>query len=345
MRVLQVITLCELGGAQSIVANIANNICSEHDVVVASGEGDGKMWAMLDKKVTCEHCKYLKRAPSPFNDLMASYELWKLYRKYRPDVIHLHSSKAGILGRLIFPRKKIVYTVHGFDTVRLAHRSFLFLEKLMQHMCRAIVAVSDYDKYNLLAENIKNNVSTIHNGTNVTEIKENLSFNIPNKYKKVVLCIARISPQKNCELFFDIAKLLPEYAFVWIGNQEEVKRHPENVFFLGNLPNAAMYNSIADLFILPTNYEGLPIVIIEAMSFGRPIVASNVGGVSELVQDGVNGYAVENKAEVFADKIKYILENPEVEEKMSENSKTSYKENFTVERMVKQYKDLYKTLV
>ena len=120
MRVLQVITLCELGGAQTVVANIANGICDNHDVIVASGEGDGKMWHMLDDKVQRVHCKHLKRRISFLNDLLTMYDFWKIYRKYRPDVIHLHSSKAGMLGRLVFPSKKIIYTVHGFDTIRLA---------------------------------------------------------------------------------------------------------------------------------------------------------------------------------------------------------------------------------
>ena len=75
-----------------------------------------------------------------------------------------------------------------------------------------------------------------------------------------------------------IATLLPDYAFVWIGNQSEVKEYPKNVFFMGNIPDAGKYNSIADLFILPSNYEGLPMVILEAMSAGKPVVASNVGG-------------------------------------------------------------------
>lgn len=341
MRVLEIITLCELGGAQSVVANIANGICDDHEVIVASGEGDGKMWDMLDKRVERVQCKHLKRNPSIFSDLRTLYDFWKLNRKYRPDIIHLHSSKAGMLGRIAFPTKKVVYTVHGFDSVRVAHRSFLFLERFMQHFCNAIVAVSYYDERNLLAEGIMKNVSTVYNGTPVPELKKQVSFGLPEKYGKTVLCVARISPQKNCALFQKVASLLPEYAFVWIGNQEEVTEHPDNVFFMGNIPDAAAYSSVADLFFLPTNYEGLPIVIIEAMSHACPVVASDVGGVSELVRDGVNGYALENSAELFAEKIRYILENPQVHESMSKASKEMYEKNFTVDKMVDGYKDVY----
>ena len=345
MRVLQVITLCELGGAQTVVANIANSICDKHEVIVASGEGDGKMWHMLDKRVKRIHCRHLMRDISPINDLRTLYDLWKLNRQFKPDIVHLHSSKAGILGRLAFPSKKVVYTVHGFDTVRLANRKFLFLEKLMQKCCRSIVAVSEYDRRNLVAENIKNNVSTVYNGTLPPVVPAGLSFGIPSKYKKTILCIARVSYPKNSVLFMEVARLLPEYAFVWIGNKEPVEGAPDNAFFLGNITNAAIYCSLADVFMLPSDYEGLPIVIIEAMSHGKPVVASNVGGISELVHNGVNGYALENKADVFADKIRYILEDSKVYESMSKASKTMYEKDFTVEKMAGEYKKVYNSVL
>ena len=138
-----------------------------------------------------------------------------------------------------------------------------------------------------------------------------------------------------------MAKLLPQYAFVWIGNKEEISGTPENVFFLGNIPNAAMYCPMADLFVLPSNYEGLPIVIIEAMGSGLPVVASNVGGVSELVNDDVNGYALENNVTLFAEKIDYILKNPQVCDRMSAASKERYERLFSVDKMVEGYKTVY----
>ncbi|MBO7323299.1 MAG: glycosyltransferase, partial [Bacteroidales bacterium] len=108
---------------------------------------------------------------------------------------------------------------------------------------------------------------------------------------------------------------------------------------------AAMYCSLADIFMLPSEYEGLPIVIIEAMSFGKPVVASNVGGISELVHNDVNGYTLKNDAAVFAEKIDYILENPQVYDKMSQSSKELYNEHFTVDKMVDGYMEKYNRLL
>lgn len=345
MRILQIITLCELGGAQSVVANIANSLCANNDVIVASGEGDGKMWQMLDKKVTKVHMSYLKRELSLIDDLRTLYDFWCLYRKYKPDIIHLHSSKAGMLGRVAFPARKVVYTVHGFDSVRVANRKFLFLEKMMQWRCKSIVAVSKYDEHGLNIEKINHNVTTIYNGTFTPAVCKDLLFTVPAKYKKTILCVARLSPQKNVKLFMDVAALLPEYAFVWIGNQDSLEGNSDNVFFLGNIPNAAMYSSIADLFVLTSNYEGLPIVILEAMSLGKPIVASNVGGIHEIVHDGVNGYTLENNAQLFAEKISYILENPQVYDSMCKNSKEIYEKDFTIEKMVEKYKEVYAKVI
>ena len=110
---------------------------------------------------------------------------------------------------------------------------------------------------------------------------------------------------------------------------------------MGNLPNAGAYNEYADLFILPSDYEGLPIVIIEAMSFGKPVVASNVGGISEIITDNINGFTIDNKPELFVEKIEYILENKNVYDYLSKNALIRFQQDLTVEKMVKRYENIY----
>ena len=316
MKILQIITLCELGGAQSVVINLANELSKNHEVIVAAGEGDGKMWPMLKNNIKKEYCKTLKRAISPIDDFRTLFTFIKLYIKYKPDIIHLHSSKAGMLGRIIFPSNKIIYTVHGFDSIRLAHRIFLPIERFMQRYNKAIVGVSNYDMHNI-------------------------SFPFLSDKKKI-LCIARVAKPKRLDIFLKTAELLPEYDFIWIGNNQEIKTDLANVHFLGNIPNASIYNSISDLFILPSDFEGLPMVIIEAMSYKRPIVASNVGGINEIVQNGENGYVVNNDAQHFAQRIKEIIENQELYNKLSNNSYIRYKKDLTINKMVDLYLELYK---
>ena len=341
MIILQVITLCELGGAQSVVVNLANRLSEEHRVIVAAGEGDGKMWPLLSPKIERVRIPSLLRKLSPVNDVKTIFELRKLYRKYKPDIIHLHSSKVGILGGVAFPKSKVVYTVHGFDSIRVAYRKYLPIEKALQNRCRAIVGVSRYDERNLLNEGITNHVSMIYNGIYPPCNLSADPFTGIKGYKRKVLCIARLAAPKRIDLFLEVAALLPQYAFIWIGNKENVTmKHTDNVFFMGNLPNAGAYNRYADLFFLPSNYEGLPIVIIEALACGKPVVASAVGGISELL-DGNNGFAVENTASRMAEKIEYILSDETMYRQMALAAEQTYLQSFTVDKMVDGYVQIY----
>ncbi|MBR4028815.1 MAG: glycosyltransferase family 4 protein [Alistipes sp.] len=347
MKILQVITRSELGGAQTVVVQLANRLSDTHDVVLVAGEGDGKMLEMVSPRVTCVRSRYLQRALSPVKDIRAALELRRIYRKHRPDVIHLHSSKAGTLGRLVFPTKKVVYTVHGFDSIRLAFRKFLPVERILQRACSAIVTVSNYDEKNLHNEGIIHNVSTIYNGITPPDSNSIERLNIANNYKKIVLSIARVNPPKEPKLFIETARLLPQYGFIWIGNQESVEHLgdiPANCHFLGNMVNAGAYCAQADLFMLPSNYEGLPMVIIEAMSCGRPVVASDVGGVSEIVRNDINGYTLPNRAELFAEKIETILSNENLYARMSKSALEIFERELTIDKMVEGYMSVYRSL-
>jgi glycosyltransferase involved in cell wall biosynthesis len=156
------------------------------------------------------------------------------------------------------------------------------------------------------------------------------------------MCIARISPQKRFESYIEIAKLLPKYAFVWIGADTEYDDLPNNVFCLRGLPNAKRYIQLADIFVLPTNYEGVPIVVIDALSYGKPVVSSNVGGISEIVINNQNGFVVENENAIFAEKINYILGNDNVYQEFAKKSLEIFYSNLTIKKMVDDYSKIYR---
>lgn len=345
MRILQIITLCELGGAQSVVINLANKLCENHEVIVVAGEGDGKMFSLLDSRVKTDRILSLVRKLSPLNEAKTIIAMKRLYNKYNPDIIHLHSSKAGLLGRLAFPKNKIVYTVHGFDSIRLAYRKFLTLERLLQNRCAAIVGVSKYDEENLKKEGITKNISTVYNGLYKPQHLEYNPFEKFNKFKYKILCIARLAPPKNHKLFLEVANKLPDCAFIWIGNQNNPKfDYPQNVFFIGNISGAGSYTEYADLFMLPSNYEGLPMVIIESLSMGTPVMASSVGGITELL-DGKNGWALENDPEKMANAISdYLSMSEDERSQMKRNAINTYQNQFTVDNMVNGYMEIYKKL-
>ncbi|MGF1926317.1 MAG: glycosyltransferase, partial [Bacteroidia bacterium] len=229
MKIFHVITLADLGGAQSVVINLAQeSIKDGHQVFVVS-EQDGPMWDVLDERIVKIRIPELQRAISPKKEIIVLQKLKQLYRQFKPDLVHLHSSKIGILGRLAFPSKKVLYTVHGFDSIRLAYKIFLPLEKLLKNWVKFIVAVSHYDLRNLNAEGIDGNTVVIHNGIadwpNLQRVGDpDPTYLSLKKIKEscfVLLSIARLSKPKRFDLFCELAescKHKRNIKFVWIGN-------------------------------------------------------------------------------------------------------------------------------
>ncbi|MET3035649.1 glycosyltransferase [Chryseobacterium sp. NRRL B-14859] len=348
MKILHVITLAELGGAQSVVINLAEKLVEQgHQVFVASSL-HGEMWNVLHKDVVQIKLKNLHHAIG-LKDILVLNELRNIYCRIKPDIIHLHSSKIGILGRLCFPKSKIVYTVHGFDSIRLRYRKFLPIERALKKRCKAIVGVSQYDTSNLLKENIKDNVYLVRNGIkdfalyNNEAKSENILYRIKQQSgKKIILSISRLAPPKRFDLFCKLAEafLDSSYQFVWIGNKEDVIEIPENVIMLGEREDAHKYYKYADLALLLSDYEGLPISLIEALCYSKPIIASDVGGISELLDE--NGILVsnENLSEII-NSITFILANQNIYEKFAKNSRQIFESKFTIEKMYSKYMDLY----
>lgn len=350
MRIFHVITLSSVGGAQSVVVNLANAQVEENEVWVISSLS-GEAWKALRPEVKVVRIRQLRRAIG-WRDLIVLMKLVYYRLKYRPGVVHLHSSKMGALGRLAYSPRRTVYTVHGFDSIRVANRFFLPIEKALKGWCARIVGVSEYDVRNLIAEGIQKKVTCVYNGiddklvVDIEKVNAGIREQIQNiraHYKKVIMSIARDDAPKRIDLFIEAARLLPDYAFVWIGNSDDHAKGG-NVFLMGQIPLAWQLLEYADVFVLPSNYEGLPMSIIEALAFGRPVVASDVGGITELL-DGRNGFAVENDAEVMAAKIRYVLEDAERYAGMSQAARLTYLEKFTVERMVEGYDSIYREIV
>ena len=353
MKILHIITNTELGGAQKVCIDLCRSAVADgNSVAVASMDG-GYLWLQLPSEVEQFKLKNMVKPINPKMDFKVFFELKKVIKQFNPDVIHLHSSKAGVLGRLVaFPHcKRVVYTVHGFDSIRLKYRVFLPLEKILQHFCGAIVDVSDYDNKNLHNEKIKKHVSTVYNGIDESSVKKATTFPV-NTDKKTVLTIARISPPKKIQMFLDVAEKLPDYQFVWFGGSPEHKTEelstvykvPENVVLLGDVPNASSYIHFCDLFVLFSNFEGLPMTIIEAMSQKKAIVASNVGGIYELV-DNSNGCLIENDVDCACNAIEKILSDDALRKSMEEKSYSKFKESFTLQKMWSGYKSIYEQLV
>lgn len=352
MKILHIITNTALGGAQKVCIDLCRSAVADGNTVAVASMDGGYLWDQLPSEVDQFKLKNMVKPINPKKDLKVFFELKKVLNSFRPDIIHLHSSKAGVIGRLVsLPHcRRVVYTVHGFDSIRLKYRVFLPLEKVLQYFCGAIVGVSEYDNINLHREKIKKNISTVYNGIDENSIARAEFFPVRTN-KKIVMTIARISQQKKLQMFLDVAKLLPEYQFVWFGGSSEhtaedlpnVYKVPENVVLLGDVPNASSYIYFCDLFVLFSNFEGLPMTIIEAMSQKKAVVASNVGGIYELVDD-TNGALIENDVNIACTAIKNILNNPEIKANMEEKAYEKFTDSFTLEKMWSGYKEIYKRI-
>lgn len=347
MKILQIITLSDLGGAQSVVLHLVNAYAKQgHEVLVISSKG-GKMWEAFDERVIKVECNYFKREIDPILDLKAIFFIRKIYKKFNPDIIHLHSSKAGVWGRIAgwFQKEKIIYTIHGFDTILNANRIFLPIEKILSRRTNFFVPVSEYDQKLLMNIGIKNTriiKNAIPDIVN-NDLLRDLFFEVRSNNKKIVLSVARLSPQKKFEMFLDVARSMKDESilFYWIGNQAPVDNLPENVKCLGEIPNASQYVKHCDLFVLFSNYEGLPISILEAFASSVPVVASAVGGVTELL-DGNNGIAVENNVSIAVDAIRFFLNDNIKMQQSKKAARLTYEKYFTIDKMVNSYFELYK---
>lgn len=355
MKILHIITNTELGGAQKVCIDLCRSAVADGDEVAVTSMSEGFLWSQLPPEVKQYQLKNMVKPIKPKYDIKVLRELRKVRKDFKPDIIQLHSSKAGVLGRIIGlgSSSKVVYTVHGFDSIRLMHRVFIPLERVLQYCCKGIVGVSDYDKNNLLSEKITHNVVTIYNGISETSIKKENAFPVEIsgiKDKKIILTIARIAPPKNLKLFLETASKFTNenYLFIWIGGSpeytiEDIKKMydvPSNVILLGDVSEASRYINLCDLFVLFSDFEGLPMTIIEAMSQKKAIVASDVGGIHELV-DNSNGALINNSIDDSESAIRKIMADDELRNKLGLKSYEKFQEKFTLEKMWKSYKDLY----
>ncbi len=333
---------------------------------MACGSGGILVNRLKEEGVSVYEIPTLKRNISIHNDLKALFTLYKLTKKGGYDVVHCHSTKAGLLGRFaawFAGVKKIFFTVHGWSFYNTGeyghlHKLLIFLEKIAANVSTKIICVSENDR----REGIKNKIAppekfvVIHNGISRNSInKGKLRGEIDVEEKDIVFgMVARLAYPKNPMLFLEAAKIVSarysNVKFVLVGDGPYYRECSEfiwrnglsNAFLLGFRDNAQDIISDFDVFVLSSRFEGLPITIIEAMFAGLPVIATKVGGVGELVEHGRNGFLVDKEdANELASYMEYFIRHPEKIKEMGNESYAKAINNFTVERMVEQYKVLY----
>ena len=287
------------------------------------------------------------------------------FRENSIDIIHAHGRGAGLIARIIkiFLQKPLIYTYHGVHTTclnRLKKYLYILYENFTGLLVDQKVFVSLSEK--LQANNLKifigkNNI-IINNATKkktkikINQEKNNVKIGIKNK-KKNIISICRLVDQKNIFEIFEIAKNLQIYNFIILGDGylfDKAKiylksNNIKNVYLFGNKKDVFRYLYEADLFLTTSLYEGHPISILEAMSIGLPIVASNVTGNIDTIKANFSGlfYRLGDIKQAI-NCIEKIMRNSDIKLKFSNNSFKTHRELFTINKMKKQYISLYKKI-
>ncbi|MEY0174298.1 glycosyltransferase family 4 protein [Providencia rettgeri] len=366
MKIVYVITKAdEIGGAQTHVKDLAILFKNDgHDVTVIVGEEGIFTKQLRENAITTIILSELQRNISIFKDLYCTIKLRKLIKSINPDIVTLHSSKAGIIGRLslMFTSIPVVFTAHGwaFTDGIPAHKKyiFIFIEKIFSYLADKIITVSNKDKE--LA--IKYRVSTpsqqvvIHNGISDILLEECKQSKLATDNIQLI-SVARFSKQKDHITLFHALKEMhnQNWHLTLVGkgpllnqmiNLANVLGLTDNISFLGEREDVKDLLRISDIFVLSTNWEGLPISIIEAMSVKLPIISTDVGGVNELVSDEVNGYLIDPKnISQLAKKIDFLILNEEKREQFGLNSRNLFLEKFNINSMYIKTKNTYEVII
>ena len=289
----------------------------------------------------------LVRRVSPVNDLVSLFALWRLFCRQRPRIVHTHTSKAGIVGRWaawLAGVPVIVHTPHGhvfwgyFGPART--RFFILLEKLSALVTDRLVMLTEQERRDHLRVGIapEERFVTIHSGVDLAPLasaraardEARRELGIPDG-AFAVGTVGRLTAIKGPGVLMEAARAVierrPESVFVFLGAGELLEALQAqaaaagiaaHVRFAGWRPDAARMMSALDCFAFPSINEGMGKALVEAMALEKPVVASRVGGIIDLVDDGVNGFLVPvADPQALAVRILFYLENPGTARRMA----------------------------
>ncbi len=371
-----VITRLDMGGAQKVALYIAENLDkSKYNVYFITGTG-GYLddYAKQIKGIELLFMKELKHPISPLNDMAAFFKLKGYFIKNKIDIVHTHSSKAGILGRLAAKTagiKKIIHTIHGFSFHEyqniFTHFLYLTLEKITGGITDKLVAVgNDVVEYGLrkgVADKSKYAVIRAGIDINKTQNAARSTRSYLGNYGLkqgiyTVGMIGNLKKQKNPEAFVKIAKQVLnldknfQFAFAGDGPLKEkvcamVKQYgiEDKTKFTGWIEEPEKFLKAVDIFLLTSLWEGLPCTIPQAIAAGKPCVVSNIAGNRELIRDGKTGFLYEPfDYKEAAEKIISLKNNPKESKKIAKAAFAEIKTEYDLKYMLKQYEIIYKNL-
>lgn len=375
INLLYVITKLELGGAQKQLLSLIRNLDKErfNILLFTAQEGLLVQEASSMEGLTLNRSRYLERPINPLKDLLALIEIYLFIKRNKIDIVHTHSSKAGILGRLaakLAKAKVILHTVHGWSfNIRqpnLKRYFFIWLERITAGFTDKLIVVSRHDKDTGLNNRIgtPNQYAVIRYGLDYNEfaiqeknnIKEELG--LPSGIS-VVTMISCLKPQKQPQDFIKVASLvtqeLPHVRFLLAGDgvlrpavEDLINKFNlrQKVILLGWRKDIPRILSITDVLVLTSLWEGLPITVLEAMASSRPVIATDTGGVAEVIADQDTGFLVKpGDITAMSEKLVVLLRDEGLRRIMGRKAKDALGLDFSLDNTLNSTQGLYTSLI
>lgn len=290
----------------------------------------------------------MKRQINFISDLSAIHKLVRELQKIKPDVVHLHSSKAGVLGRIacsfLTPKPIVFYTPHGYaflrtDIAPIAKKGYWYIEKFFQKFFGGITIACGDSEFELAKQLGK--AEMIRNGIDISAIEK--YSQAVNNQKLTIGIAGRITAARNPRHFNAIALQFPEYQFLWIGDGEERNQiTAPNIKITGwFLEKKQVYEQInaLDIYLQTSLWEGLPIAVLEAMVLQKPVIATKINGNKDTVVQKETGFLYQEISELSS--YFKILEDSKIRAQLGNNAKTRCKDLFDKAKNFTALQELY----
>lgn len=380
IRIVNIITRMELGGPPILVLDILQHLDKERfESTIATGITIDRKYDMIgfarDKNIRVFAMPSLVRDIHPLKDIKTLIKLVIFLKKEKFDIVHCHTSKGGFIGRLaakLAGAKIIIYSPHGdiFEGYfcKLATDFFILLEKFAARFTDKIINLTKIEIERFLEHGIgtRHQLKQIYNGINIKYYERAMTSNLKKrdefglgKDDFVCATVGRLVPVKGhtylIKAIQKVVKVIPEAKFLFVGDgelkpklSEEIKSYDlqRNVFLLGARSDIATILSCINVFLLPSLNEGFGMVLIEAMAARKPVIATNVGGVPEVIINGTTGILVPPEdPEAFSSAIIKLYNNPEMSLEMGLAGYKRAKKLFNIETTVHELEELYEALI
>lgn len=358
IKVILLISDLGMGGAENITINIAKYADkTQYDVTVVSMFSADYCVDKYKEIVKNYHIPVIFLNKKPGLDISIIFKLMSVLKSEKPDVVHTHrySCVYALLPEIFCRISGRMHTVHNMAE-REIPGLYRKLMKLAYHFFNVIpIAINEevQKSIEVCYDIPEAKVPIVYNGVDIKKF-----YKIDKEDKEIVLInVGRFSDQKNHRLLikclYEVLKKDIKVKLYLIGDgelkekiQEDIARYgiEKNVVFTGNVSNVEDYLAKADIFVMTSDYEGLPLSAIEAMAAGLPIISTRAGGVVNLIQDQVNGILVDiGDEKEITEAILDLCQNFDKRKQLGDQAKYSVKK-YSVENMVHQYEELYKQL-